>query len=225
MVANGTMTKEQGTSAIKKIDDMIANGSSNGFSFGMGKGGPGKHGDFRKSPIDTSKLTAAQKTDLTDIYRKMAVQQKAAITKMAANGLLTQAQADLSSKAVDDMLSKTEIGDLFLCRGGFYGFGVSGKFRIDTSKLTDAQKADLTEASKKMADLQKELVNKMVDFSLLTKDQGDAVIKKIDAVQSAGILKGFSKDPGMQKGKFDRQGNQKKPNAGATSAQNTKKYF
>lgn len=225
MVANGSMTKDQGDAAIKKIDDMLTKGSSSDFLFGMGKGGHGNNGNYRKNFIDTSKLTTAQITDLTAIYKKLAVQQKATITKMVANGLLTQAQADSASKAADDMLTKIGTTGLFIGRGGFEGFGSFGKFRIDTSKLTDTQKADLTDASKKMAELHKELINKMVDFSLLTKDQGEAAIKKIDAMQSTGILNGFSKNSGMRKGKFSGQGNQEAPNAAGVSAQNTKKYF
>ncbi|MGE5417854.1 MAG: DUF2680 domain-containing protein [Acidobacteriota bacterium] len=42
MVANGTLTKEQGDSAIKRIDDRLKSGTPCGGGFGGGRGGSGR---------------------------------------------------------------------------------------------------------------------------------------------------------------------------------------
>lgn len=225
MGANGSMTKEQGEAAIKKVDDMLAKGGENGFAFGMRKGGFGKGEGFGKNPIDISKLTSGQISDLSNIYKKMAEQQKATIGTMVSNGILTKEQGDAQTKAVDDRLAKIGTDATFIIQGGFEGFGGFGRVRIDPSKLTVQQKADLKAASTKMADLQKELVNKLVTDSLLTKDQGAAVIKKIEAIQSEELAGGFPKDSGMRKGKFGNRGNHKAQDIGGPLAPNTKKYF
>jgi len=57
---------------------------------------------------------------------------------------------------------------------------IRGLCGIDTSNLTDQQKADLNEQSNKMIDLKKESINKMVANGTLTKEQGETAIKSID---------------------------------------------
>jgi hypothetical protein len=79
-------------------------------------------------------------------------------------------------------------------RGMKNGLGL----KVDTSKLTEAQKADINETYKKMteqrklnmsenknkmAELRKELINKYVSAGAMTKDQGAAQIKKIEEMQ------------------------------------------
>ena len=51
---------------------------------------------------------------------------------------------------------------------------------LDTSTLTDQQKADLNDSFHKMMDLRKESINTMVANGAITKEQGDAAIKRID---------------------------------------------
>lgn len=53
--------------------------------------------------IDTTKLTDAQKADLTEQFNKMIALRKETINKMVSNGTITQAQADLMQKNVDAM--------------------------------------------------------------------------------------------------------------------------
>jgi Spy/CpxP family protein refolding chaperone len=55
---------------------------------------------------------------------------------------------------------------------GFCGF--------DASELTDQQNADLNDSYQKMMDLRKESINKMVENGTITKEQGDAALKRID---------------------------------------------
>ena len=51
---------------------------------------------------------------------------------------------------------------------------------INTSNLTDNQKADLDESYKKNIELRKETINKMVQDGLLTKEQGDLELKSLE---------------------------------------------
>lgn len=66
---------------------------------------------------------------------------------------------------------------------------------IDFSKLTDQQKTDLNDSFNKMMDLRKESINKMIENGTITKEQGDAAIKNIDAMikyrQENGFVGGF----------------------------------
>jgi hypothetical protein len=66
--------------------------------------------------------------------------------------------------------------------GGFLGFGV------DSSKLTETQKADVSTYTKKMAAMQKEFINKLVLNGTLTKDKGTGAIQKIDNAVANGTF-------------------------------------
>jgi Protein of unknown function (DUF2680). len=58
---------------------------------------------------------------------------------------------------------------------------IRGLFGIDSSKLTAAQLADVTDYSKKMADLQKSLLDKMVSNGAMTQAQADIQKAQIDS--------------------------------------------
>jgi polyhydroxyalkanoate synthesis regulator phasin len=200
MVANGTMTKEQGDAAIKKIDDMLKSGQTDGAFFGMGKGmygGNEKRGGFNSKGIVITNLTDKQKADLADSTKKINDLQKVIVGKIVADGLLTKEQGDNINAKLDAMAkSGNNGGYAFGMMGRGLGFGING---IDTSKLTDQQKTELTDLNKQMSDLQKELINKMVSNGALTKEQGDAAISRIDAMPAKGDI---SKGMGMRKGRF-----------------------
>lgn len=68
--------------------------------------------------------------------------------------------------------------------------------QIDSSKLTDAQKADVKTYTKKMAEVEKEFINKMVSNGTLSTEQGAAATKRIDAALENGTyaLNLFEKD-------------------------------
>lgn len=66
---------------------------------------------------------------------------------------------------------------------------VRGFFGIDTSTLTEKQKVDVTDYTKKMGDLKKEFVNKMVANGSMTKDQGIVATNKIDQAIKNGFTK------------------------------------
>lgn len=68
---------------------------------------------------------------------------------------------------------------------------------IDFSKLTDQQKTDLNDQFKKMTDLRKESINKMVADGAMTKEQGDAAIKRIDDMTKYRQENGFTGGMGM----------------------------
>lgn len=63
--------------------------------------------------------------------------------------------------------------------------------------LTDAQKADVKVYSEKMAALQKEFINKMVENGAIKKEQADAAIAKIDERIKNGSEDGFMPIPGI----------------------------
>lgn len=87
---------------------------------------------------------------------------------------------------------------------------IRGFCGIDTSKLTDQQKTDLNDQFKKMMDLKKESINKMVANGTLTKEQGEAAIKNLDdmikyrqengVIGGMGMGKGFGGGRGMGRG-------------------------
>jgi len=207
MISNGSMTKEQGDAAIKRIEEQEQNG---GICMGKGPWGgfEGKRGDFGKGKIDTSKLTDQQKTDLADISKKTSDLQKQFINKMVANGLMTKEQGDTATKRADDMAKNLENKGMFMGRGGFGGFGFMGMGGVNTSNLTDQQKADFADFLQKMNDLEKESINKMVANGLMTKEQGDAAIKRIDDMQKSIKENGLPNGMKMQKGRFGGHGRQ-----------------
>lgn len=85
---------------------------------------------------------------------------------------------------------------------------IRGFCGIDTSTLTDQQKADLNNQYQKMIDLRKETINEMVADSAITEAQGDAAIKRIDDMVkyrqengfSGGMGRGFGGGCGMRGG-------------------------
>lgn len=191
MVTNGTITKAQGDAQIKSIDDALANGSYSPALFGNGGG---RHGGRGGWGIDSSKLTDAQKKELAAINTKMVELEKALVQKEVADGLITKAQGDsMTTRITDEQKNNTDYG--FMGRGSRMGM-----FGIDSSKLTTAQKNDLTDYGKKFAALQKELINKYVAFGLLTKTQGDQMLQGIDSTGNSminGIQKGGMNGHGM----------------------------
>lgn len=81
---------------------------------------------------------------------------------------------------------------------------IRGFFGWNHSQLTDKQKANLTEYTQKSADLQKDLINKMVADGALTKEQGDAQIQKIEEALKNGDQKALM--PGFFRGKDGYKG-------------------
>lgn len=65
---------------------------------------------------------------------------------------------------------------------------IRGLFGIDTSNLTSAQQADITDYANKMADLQKSLIDKMVSDGLITQAQADAKKAQIDTNLANGDI-------------------------------------
>ncbi len=199
MVSNGTMTKEQGDAEKSRIDKALKASQDNGnaYGYGMGKGffnGNEKHAVPGKNIIDTSKLTDQQKADLKETETKMLELQKEYIDKAVSFGLLTQDQGDKLKSRLDAAQSTEKSADSSLrIMPGRGGFGLFGSNGADQSKLTDQQKAELANYSKEMAELQKEMINKLTADGVMTKEEGDAAIKRIDAMSESGAGKGFPK--------------------------------
>lgn len=212
MVDNGALTKEQGEAETKKIDESLSKGDTSSIlpGYGKNKGGHGGRGDFGFGKIDTSKLTDTQKTDLISTYKKIAELQKSVIKKMVSDSLMTKEQGDAASNKVDETLKDIEENGMSKglgLMGCFKFFGVKG---IDTSKLTGQQKTDLTNFSTKMTELQKELINKMVTYGLITKDQGDNAIKGIGSKKTFDQENRFKNGRDMNKGHSGGKGGMNK---------------
>ena len=206
MVENGSMTKEQGDAAVKRLDEMLEKGDTNGLLGGMGmmKGGPGgfaKRGGPGEKSFDTSKLTDQQKADLISIYKEMADLEKQSVEKVVSFGALTQEQGNTATAKIDESIKALDskgltTGNLM----GKGGFGLFGFYRVDTSKLTDQQKTELKDISGKMSELQKKLTEKLVEFGVMTQEQGDAAIKRLDATSKYISENGFPKGGDVKKG-------------------------
>lgn len=184
MVANGSLTKEQGDQQIAKIDEMLKNSDSS-FIPGFGAGKGGNRGDLKGGNdlygIDYTKLTDAQKQDLTAAVKKIAELQKSLVTKAVDNSIITKTRGDSYTKSIDDALAKIASNGISAKTKLLAGFNCFGMLRdVDTSKLTDAQKAILTDYKTQLVALEKELVNKMVSNGALTSAQGTEATNRID---------------------------------------------
>ncbi len=210
MVSNGAMTKEQGDAAIKKTEDGLKNGDESGIlpGFGMGRKGfegPGKMNGMGLYGADISKLTDVQKTDVTDACEKIAGLQKELINKMADVNAISAEKKDAAIKKLDDQIADLDkngiAGNAKGLINGFGGFNCLGFAGVDVSKLTEDQKSILTDYSAKIADVQKDLINKMVTSGAITKEQGDAGIKRIDDLLKSEPENGFSNKGIMRENK------------------------
>lgn len=86
----------------------------------------------------------------------------------------------------------------------FCGYG------IDTSNLTEQQKTDFEESFNEMIEIKRESINKMIENGLLTKEQGDLALEKLDEMveyqkendfgYGMGMMKGFGRGRGMMGG-------------------------
>jgi nitrogen regulatory protein PII-like uncharacterized protein len=214
-VANGTVTKEQGDAAIKKIDDAVANGTYGKNMFGDKGGEFGDREGKNLFGINLSKLTDAQKAVILDSVKSMASLQKDLITKLVSANVITKDQGDKVAAAIDAAIAN---GNLNIERN-FMGLGFG---KIDYSKLTADQKAILADYSKKMADVAKDLVSKMVANSSITKDQGDKATSLIDnmiqRVQNGDLQKGMM---GKHRGFGGQKGMMQKPSNGTGTGTGT----
>ena len=93
------------------------------------------------------------------------------------------------------------------------GFGFAGD---DTSKLTDQQKKDVDDYKQKLSALRKELVDKYVAAGVITREQGDAMLKRMEQKPGPGFEKGFGK--GMMKGRGPHGFRTAPDNSGNSSA-------
>jgi len=77
-------------------------------------------------------------------------------------------------------------------------------FGIDVSELSDSQKTVINEYAQKIADTQKEFINKMVENETITKEQGDEIIaaieSKLENSEGYSFLPGFRKVQGSIEG-------------------------
>jgi len=88
--------------------------------------------------------------------------------------------------------------------------------------LTDAQKSELKQINDKMVELDKQKVQKYIDFGIMTQEQGDAKLKNIDEMQKrmdeSGVTPGLGKggfsvhSKGGRKGNFKNSTTKQEPN-------------
>ena len=201
MVSNGALTAEQGKTETARIDERATSGETNGllpgFGNGQSRGRDGIKGGFGIAGIDVSTLTDTQRSDLIASYKEMLSAQKEFVGTLVSGGLLTEAQGKTATANIDSKISDIDKNGLANCgerlhMQGFEGLGLRG---LNLSNITDAQKADLTNFTKKMAELRKALVNKMVADGVLTQAQGTSEIERIDNMTSSdngiNLRKGF----------------------------------
>jgi len=203
MVSDGIMTQDQGNSLTTMIDNMLKNANANNHPLFLGIGKKGFDKDDFGFKIDTSKLTDQQKANIKAIYKKMANTTKDYIDKLVSEGLLTSDQAKTIKSRIDSMLNDNQnnvLGKNFMM-GGLFKFPMG---QITPSKITDQQKTEFINYSKQMMEFQKELIDKYVEYGLITKDQGDALKTKIDNmkknIEQNGFIKGFH----IKKGKLEK---------------------
>jgi hypothetical protein len=200
MVENGSMTEEQGNTAISNIDDALANGTYSMGGMGKEFGDRGKRSDFHGFKINTSKLTDEQKADLESSFQEIADLQKELVNKQVLEGLITEAKGEEAIKKIDESLDN----DNYLCGMGQYKFELYRMFGFNQSNLTDEQKAELKDYSEKIAAIKKEIISKEVDFGLLTEEQGDAASQRIDNMDSSVNMDSgkfqFGSREGMKRG-------------------------
>lgn len=213
MVANGALTREQGDDAAKKVDEALQNGGNLSVMPGFG---PGKRGlEVHKyitgnGPlgVDTSKLTDQQKADLKAAGIKMAELKKGIVNDLAAKGTITQEQGEAAVKKLEDSILNIGENDFFkglgMLPGGFDLFGIRG---IDTSGLTDQQKAELKDSISKVAQLQKEIINTLVENGTITREKGDALTNRIDTVSQNFNVEGRGMGMAMKRGGFHMENN------------------
>lgn len=219
MVENGSMTKEQGDAAIKKIDEQLKLSQEKGFGkgFGMGKKSPGF---FSKDEIDLSKLTDSQKTDLKASLDKLTSAMKDAVNKMVENNSITRELGDKAINLIDKAIGNYERGDFSKCLGLDYGrLGlIPGK--LDYAKFTDTQKNEIKEAIKNISAIRKEIVNKLVSYGAITKEKGDAALNRIDSrINNIDIL-WLHRRQKMRKARPEGRGKMNDSSSG-TDTQNT----
>jgi polyhydroxyalkanoate synthesis regulator phasin len=208
MVSNGSMTKEQGDAAKQRIDESLKNNEATGIIPGFGGGKKGFGGGKREGPglfgADLSKLTDAQKKELTDSCKTIAGIQKDFLNKLAAAGVITSEKSDAAIKRLDEQIAALDKNGIsegagVLMNGfGLMPFGIAG---IDTSKLTEDQKSILTDYSTKLSEAQKEFIGKLVSDGVLTKEQGDAALQRMDNRKNAKAGTGFPMSGKMKGGR------------------------
>ncbi len=141
---------------------------------------------------DASTLTETQKTDVQTYQDKLAQLKKDFYATMVKDGTLTQAEADAAiAKIESDLASGTLLDGL-----ADEGHGKGGRMEergfamMDTSKLTDAQKADLKTVTDKIVANENARLAKMVELKVLTQAQADSQLKVLADMTSrtdAGI--------------------------------------
>jgi len=194
LVDAGLITRQQADNIIKNIDERVSKANENNVPFFMGGKGFDR-GFFGIGRIDTSKFTDEQKKALEDIYKQMAELQKNLVNKLVSEGVLTQDQANKIINAIDNAVANAD-KNLYAMFGGKDGLGFILR-GIDPSKLTEQQKNELINYFKQMAQLQKQLVDKLVSFGTITQDQGNTIKNRIDEmvknIEQNGLPQGFFK--------------------------------
>lgn len=142
--------------------------------------------------VDTSKFTAKQKSDAADYSKRIADLQKEFIDKMVQNGSMTKENGEAAKQRIDEASKASQEN------GGIYGimpgkaagagFGRKdgqAKRLIDTSKLTDQQKADINATTGKINMLYKQFITTAVSDGLITKAQGDTLTSRLDGISAS----------------------------------------
>ncbi|MGI1690629.1 DUF2680 domain-containing protein [Thermoanaerobacter uzonensis] len=216
LLSEGLITQQQAENIIATVENKVYKANQDYVPFFIGGGKGFDKEFFGIGRIDTSKLTDQQKATLIEIYKQMASLQKDVVNKLTSEGLLTQDQADKITSKIDNIVANIDKNGFINFRGLFEGKDGLGFIlrEVDPSKLTDQQKTELTNYFKQMAQLQEQLVDKFVNFGVITQYQGNTIKNRIDTmvknIEQNGLPKGFFKHFGKKKGDF--RGNWKNEN-------------
>ncbi len=123
--------------------------------------------------------TTDQTSKIKAIQAKMLEAQKEMINIKAKVGLITQEQADA-------MIERLEAR------------------QVQAKELTAEQEKELADAYAKQVELRKEMVNAQVEAGTITKEQGDNMLKKIEAEAAYQEKMGFSAPQGFGRGRHGR---------------------
>ncbi|MGB9680272.1 MAG: DUF2680 domain-containing protein [Thermoanaerobacteraceae bacterium] len=133
--------------------------------------------------IDKSKLTTQQKDDITNYNKKIVDVEKEFVSKLLEDGLITKQQADNMIKNMDERLTKANQSNfpiLFGTKDKKFLKDDFGFKKIDLSKLNEKQQSDLKVLLKQIQTIEKDAVNKLTSYGMLTQDKAKEMLSRID---------------------------------------------
>lgn len=138
--------------------------------------------------IDAQSLTEKQKADMVDSFVKVMEAQKEAVKKMIENGAIAKEKGEALIARIDMEIEY------------YKKYGMAAKGRLfDPSALSEEQKADMLNSFIKIMEARKDAIRKMAENGTIGKEQGEAIIAKIDEQIKYWQENGFTCGKGWQR--------------------------